>query len=128
MKVMWGIRIVPVFLTLTALSFVGTLFIEANPDVVSLHLLRYEAPPTKLGLVVLISCLVGMFATALFCSVELLALQMQNKRLRRRLMMLGGVPGPRSNVRPLKKDPPDLSPSQTSQTSAPTPKVGSLPS
>lgn len=82
---MKGLKIIPMFLVLIFFSFVGALFVENNPDTVSIHFFRYVTPPTKVGLVVLCSMMVGMVAAGLLCSVEMLALYMQNKKLRRKL-------------------------------------------
>ena len=99
---MWGLRILPLFLALTVLSFMGTLFIEANPTEVTLRALNYEAPTAKLGLVVLVSLLGGTLIAGFLCSIELLALQMQNRRLRKRISIMSA--SNRSNVVPLRKE------------------------
>ena len=82
---MKGLRIIPAFILLVLLSFAGAVFVVQNNDAVTVRFFTYELPPTKLGLVVLTSVLVGMLVAAIFCSVELLTLYVQNRRLRRRV-------------------------------------------
>lgn len=82
---MKGLKIIPMFLVLIVLSFTGALFVDKNPDPVSINFFRYVTPPAKLGLVVLSSMMLGMLVAGVLCSVELLALFVQNKNLRRRL-------------------------------------------
>jgi len=80
-----GLKVIPMFLILILFSYVGALFVERNPDPVSINFLRFVTPPAKLGLVVLSSMMLGMIAAGLLCSIELLALFVQNKNLRRKL-------------------------------------------
>ncbi len=82
---MKGLRVIPMFLVLILFSYVGALFVEKNPDPVSINFLRFTTPPAKLGLVVLSSMMLGMIAAGLLCSIELLALFVQNKNLRRKI-------------------------------------------
>ncbi len=91
---MRGLRIIPAFLLLVVLSFVGAVFVVQNNDPVSVRFFAYEVPPTKLGLIVLTSILTGMVIAALFCSVELLSLYVQNRRLRRKISQLKPTPPP----------------------------------
>ena len=77
---MKGLRVIPMFLVLILFSYVGALFVEKNPDPVSINFLRFTTPPAKLGLVVLSSMMLGMIAAGLLCSIELLALFVQNKK------------------------------------------------
>ena len=85
---MKGLKIIPMFLTLMALSFLGVLFVQANSDLVTIHLGSYATKPVAQGLVVLSSVFVGMCVAGIFCSLELLALYMQNKSLRRKIASL----------------------------------------
>lgn len=85
---MKGLKIIPVFLFLMISTYAGMLFIEANRDQVIIHLGSYSSPPTATGFVVLTNILIGMVLCGLFCSVEILALYMQNRRLKRRLELL----------------------------------------
>jgi len=94
---MKGLRVIPMFLVLILFSYVGALFVERNPDPVSINFLRFVTPPAKLGLVVLSSLMLGMIAAGLLCSIELLALFVQNKNLRRKLnQMKAQMAGPNS--------------------------------
>ena len=82
---MKGLKIIPMFLVLIILSYVGMLFVEANRDEVAIHFGSYISPPMALGFVVLTSVLLGMVFAGLLCIVELGALYLQNKGLRRKL-------------------------------------------
>ncbi len=82
---MKGLKIIPMFLALIVLSYVGMLFVESNRDSVIIQFADYRTPPTALGFVVLTSMLMGMMISGVLCMVELLALIVQNKRLKRKL-------------------------------------------
>lgn len=85
---MKGLAITLLFLILSACTYVGVLFVEQNRTEVVIHLGAHDTPSTPIGFVVLTSVLIGMFVCGLFCSVELLSLRMQNKKLRRRLSIV----------------------------------------
>ncbi len=85
---MKGLRIIPIFLVLIVCTYGGMLFIEANRAEVVIHLGSYTSPPTATGFVVLTNILIGMILCGFFCSIEILALYMQNRRLKRRLELL----------------------------------------
>lgn len=85
---MKGLRIIPVFLFLIICTYGGTLFVKANSDEVIISLGSYNSPPTAIGFVVLTSILIGMIVCGFFCSIELMALYMQNRRLKRKLEIL----------------------------------------
>ncbi len=91
---MKGLKIIPMFVLLIIFSFVGALFVEANHDLVEIHFFRFHTPPIKQGLVVLISMLTGMIITGLLCLVELLALFVQNKGLKKKLAQLKSQSSP----------------------------------
>jgi uncharacterized integral membrane protein len=82
---MKGLKIIPMFLILIILTYIGMLFVEANREEVSIQFGHYQSPPAALGFMVLTSMLVGMIVAGFLCSIELLALFMQNKNLKRRL-------------------------------------------
>ena len=82
---MRGLKIIPVFVVLLLCTYVGILFVEANRDTVIVQFGSHQTPPTALGLVVLTSVLIGMLVSGTLCSIELLVLVMQNRKLRRRL-------------------------------------------
>lgn len=82
---MRGLRIIPLFIGIIILSYFGMWFVELNGNLVVVNFHNYQTPPTKLGFVVLTAVLIGMVIAGLFCSIELLALFMQNRRLRARL-------------------------------------------
>ena len=81
---MKGLKIIPVFLLLLVFTYIGVRFVEANREEVTVSFGTYQAGPAALGLVVLTSILLGMLIAGLFCSIELIMLVMQNRRLRRR--------------------------------------------
>ena len=87
---MRGLRIIPLFLGLVALAFVGTLFIEQNPGKVSIRLLGHPTGEMKLGLVVLLSTFVGMCIAGSLSFLELLVLGMSVRRLKRRIAATAG--------------------------------------
>ncbi len=72
------------------------LFVEANRTEVVIAFGTYQSPATALGFVVLTSILVGMCISGFLCSIELVALFVQFKRLKRRI--------PDEPVTPLLKD------------------------
>lgn len=79
------------FLLLMVLTYVGMLFVEANHDDVVIAFGNvYQSAPIPLGFIVLTSVLIGMVVCGVLCSVEILALYMQNRLLKRRLALLEG--------------------------------------
>jgi uncharacterized integral membrane protein len=82
---MKGLKVIPAFLFLLACTYVGTLFVEANRDPVTVHFMSWSAGPAALGMVVMTSVLAGMAIAGLFCSIEVLMVLWENRRLRRRL-------------------------------------------
>lgn len=97
---MKGLKIIPLFLGLIVLSYLGMLFVEANRDEVVITFWGKTSSPTAQGLVVLTSALVGMLICGALCSVELLVLYAQNRKLRRRLAQLGPNPYLKPNPKP----------------------------
>lgn len=81
---MKALRIIPVFVLLIVSTYVGMLFVEANRQEVVISFGNYQSPATALGFVVLTSILIGMCISGLLCSIELFALYVQFKRLKRR--------------------------------------------
>lgn len=82
---MKGLKIIPMFLILIILSYFGIGFIEANREQVVINFGNYQSHPTTLGFTVLTSVLAGMLIAGLLCSIELLALTIQNRRLKNKL-------------------------------------------
>jgi uncharacterized integral membrane protein len=82
---MKGLKVIPAFLFLLGCTYVGTLFVEANREPVTVNFLSWSAGPAALGMVVMTSALAGMAIAGLFCSVEVLMVLWENRRLRRRL-------------------------------------------
>jgi uncharacterized integral membrane protein len=86
---MKGLKIIPMFLVLMVLTYVGMLFVESNhDDVVIAFGNYYQSQPIPLGFIVLTSILIGMVICGTLCSVELMALYMQNRNLKRRLAIM----------------------------------------
>ncbi len=86
---MKGLKIIPFFLVLILLSYVGVLFVQLNPAEISVVFFGgYESPPLAMGFVVLTSALVGMLLAGVLCLLELVVLYVQNKSLRRKLSAL----------------------------------------
>lgn len=82
---MKGLKIIPLFLALIVMSYFGLWFVELNRTEVIIHLGKQDTPPTPLGFAILTSILIGMLVAGLFCSVEMLALYMQNRKLKRQI-------------------------------------------
>lgn len=80
--------VIPLFLVLIILSFLGTLFVEANREEVVIAFFRHQSEPVALGFVVLTSILIGMIIAGALCSVEMLALYLKNRSLRRKVSQL----------------------------------------
>lgn len=84
---MKALRIIPLFVFLIFSTYVGMLFVEANRAEVVIQFANFQSPPTALGFVVLTSILVGMCIAGFLCSIELVALFVQFKRLKRQVPM-----------------------------------------
>lgn len=82
---MKGLKIIPMFLILIILSYFGLWFVESNRTEVIIHLGTQETPPTPLGFAILTSILIGMVIAGVFCSIEMLALYIQNRKLKRQI-------------------------------------------
>ena len=80
---MKALKIIPIFVILIGCTYVGMLFVEANRTEVVINFGRYQSPGTALGFVVLTSVLIGMCIAGFLCSIELLALYMQYKKIKR---------------------------------------------
>ena len=82
---MKGLRIIPVFILLLALSYVGVLFVNANSGEIQIEFWGYKTPHLAIGLIVLTSIMGGMLIAGALCSIELLVLMTQNRKLRRKI-------------------------------------------
>jgi hypothetical protein len=82
---------------------VGVRFVEANREEVTVQFAGYQTAPAALGLIVLTSVLLGMLIAGVLCSIELMILVMQNRRLRRRSGEATSLPsaGPAAGGTPL---------------------------
>jgi len=91
------------FLFFTIVSFLGAWFVENNATLVQIRFLKYETPPIKQGLIILGTLTLGMFIAGLFSCIELLALYIQNRRLKRKLatFLMQPTHPPANNVTPL---------------------------
>lgn len=107
---MRGLKIIPLFLFLTVLSYAGVRFVLANPDAVKVRFAGYETSDMAVGLIVLTSILVGMVISGTLASVEMLSLYYQNKQLRRKLTFL--EPQLRAAKQQNDKKPSDVAPSK----------------
>jgi uncharacterized integral membrane protein len=91
---MKGLKIIPIFTVLLTCTYLGTVFVERNHEPVSVVFgASFKTAPAALGLVVLTSVLIGMIVAGALCSVELMVLSMENRRLKR-----GGQPHPRPDT------------------------------
>ena len=82
---MKGLKVIPAFLFLIVCTYIGTLFVQENRDPVTVQFMSWTAGPAPLGMIVMTSALAGMAIAGLFCSVEVLMVLWENRRLRRRL-------------------------------------------
>jgi len=119
---MKGLKIIPVFVVFLVLTYLGVLFVNANSDPVVVRLLRWESPPVALGLVLLTAVLIGMVAAGALCSIELILLALENRKLRRRAPRhVGGRTG--SGHEPLPdRFPTEMGESSTGSHAEPTPE------
>ena len=76
------------FLGLIILAYVGLIFVEANREEVVIRFWNSQSHPTALGFVVLTSALIGMVFSSCLCSVEIIMLHLQNRKLKRRILAL----------------------------------------
>ncbi len=83
---MKGLKIIPMFLLLIALTYTGMLFVQANGDEMVVKLGSYQTPPIAIGFIILSSVFVGMIICGVLCSVEMLGLYVQNRRLKKKLL------------------------------------------
>ena len=82
---MKGLKIIPMFLVLIALTYAGMLFVQANSDLVSVQVSGHTVGPMATGFMVLSSVFLGMVICGLLCSVEMLGLYVQNRKLKKKL-------------------------------------------
>lgn len=82
---MKGLKIIPIFLVLIVLTYTGMLFVQANSDMVSVQLGGHTIGPMASGFMVLSSVFLGMVVCGLLCSVEMLGLYVQNRKLKKKL-------------------------------------------
>lgn len=82
---MKGLRIIPVFIVLLTLSYIGVLFVNANSGEVQVEFWGWKTPHMAIGLIVMTSVLVGMLIAGAMCAFELLVLMAQNRKLRRKI-------------------------------------------
>ena len=83
---MKGLKIIPMFLLLIGLTYAGMLFVQANSDMVSVQLGGYVVGPMATGFMVLSSVFCGMVFCGALCSVEMLGLYVQNRKLKKKLI------------------------------------------
>lgn len=86
---MKGLKVIPMFAGLLLLSYIGVMFVRQNPEDVVVRFGARAVPPTALGFVILTSVLVGMIFAGALCSIELIVLYMQNKKMKRKLFPRG---------------------------------------
>ena len=106
---MKGLKIIPMVLSILALAYAGVLFVNANNEEVIVKFGNHESPRMAVGFVVLTSAFVGMVISGLLCSVELFALYLQNKRLKRKISIT-----PKAATKTPEPTPTDIVPNRTS--------------
>lgn len=85
---MKGLKIIPMFLILIGLTYAGMLFVQANSEMVSVQLGGYVVGPMASGFMVMSSVFCGMVFCGALCSVEMLGLYVQNRKLKKKLTAL----------------------------------------
>ena len=103
---MKGLKLIPLFLFLMIMVFIGMKFVDANREEVIINFGNYQSLPTSQGFVVLTSALIGMVVCGTLCSVEILALYVQNRKLRRKLAALAQAT--RAQLASQKSEPNDI--------------------
>ena len=86
---MKGLKIIPRFLVLMGLSYAGLLFVQANNDEIVVKFGSYQFPSMPVGLIVLSSIFIGMVICGVLCTIEILALYVQNRKLKKKIKSLG---------------------------------------
>jgi uncharacterized integral membrane protein len=89
---MKGLKIIPLFLAIMGMTYAGMLFVQANNDEVVVKMGAYVSPPMAVGFMVLTSIFIGMVICGFLCSVEMLALYVQNRKLKKKLGSLMVTP------------------------------------
>ena len=82
---MRGLKIIPMFLLLIGLTYTGMLFVQANSEEVVVKMGNYQSPAIALGFVVMTSIFLGMIVCGVLCSVEMLGLYVQNRKLKKKI-------------------------------------------
>ena len=82
---MKGLKLIPLFLLLIILTYVGMLFVEANRTDVTITFWSHQSPPIAVGFVILTSILAGMLISGSLCTLEFIALYIKIRGLRRKL-------------------------------------------
>jgi len=82
---MRGLKIIPMFLLLIGLTYAGMLFVQGNSEEIVVKIWGYQSPPIAIGFVVMTSVFIGMVACGLLCSVEMLGLYIQNRKLKKKI-------------------------------------------
>lgn len=100
---MRGLKIIPMFLLLIGLTYAGMLFVQANRDEIIVKMGGYQTPSAPIGLVVMTSMFIGMVFCGMLCSVEMLGLYVQNRKLKKKVGSLtvankASVPQPANDV------------------------------
>lgn len=82
---MRGLKIIPLFLLLIGLTYAGMLFVQANREEIIVKMGSYQTPSAPIGLVVMTSIFIGMVFCGVLCSIEMLGLYVQNRKLKKKL-------------------------------------------
>lgn len=82
---MKGLKIIPMFLVLMGLTYAGMLFVQSNSEEIIVKMGSYQTPSAPIGLVVMSSIFLGMVVCGVLCSVEMLGLYVQNRKLKKKI-------------------------------------------
>jgi hypothetical protein len=84
--------VIPGVFAILGLTYIATYFVKLNPDEIVVHLgPQTSADSTAIGFVVLTSFALGMLVAGFLSGIEILALMIQNRRLKRKLNALSNT-------------------------------------
>lgn len=85
--------VIPGIFAVLGLTYIATWFVELNKEQIVVRLGQtHSTEPMAVGFVVLTSIAFGMLACGFLCGIEILALMIQNRRLKRKVASLSVAP------------------------------------
>jgi xanthine/uracil/vitamin C permease (AzgA family) len=99
------LRLVPTFIILLFLSYLGVSFVEANREQVIVTLGRYQSQPTTLGFVLITCFILGMLIGTFLWSIEVFTLWYRLRGLKQRVKNLESTSYSSIDATPVEEDP-----------------------